>query len=163
MKGNSKHIPPLYQSIQGGLVIFDIDKIEKDDDVSYDYRHVNINKKAGYDAVVSAIIHSEYSIDAEISFGKDKSYKLNKKTDKENTDYLAFCEKAKIVAHAVVGDYTQEVLSLKKLDELDEIADALDVELLDPSYSSALKSGKIQKILGRSQDEDFTQSTLRKR
>jgi|GEM_PF-2335813 len=149
MKGNSKHILPLYDTIQGGLVIFDIEKVQKDDELSYNYRHVNVNKKAGYDAVVSAIIHSEYSLDAEVALCKDKSHKLNKKSDKEHSDYLALCEKAKIVAHAVCGDYTEDVLKTKSVPDLDEIAAALDVELVDPSYSTALKPAKRNKIMSR--------------
>ena len=126
----------------------------------YSYHHINVNIKAGYDEIVSAIIHSGYSLDAEISFGKDKAYELNKKSDTERSGYLAFCEKAKIDAHAVVGGYTDDVLKKLSNPELDEIADALDVELLDPSYSSALKSGKIQKILGRSQRDGHSQVQL---
>ena len=149
MKGNSNLIPSLYDKIQGGLVTFDIEEVQKDDETSYNYRHVNINKKAGYNAVVAVIIHSEYSIDAEMALGKDQSYKLGKKPDKEHTDYLAFCDKAKIVAHAVLGDYTDNVLKTKSVSELDEIADALDVELVDPDYNAVLKTEKINKIMSR--------------
>jgi len=151
-------IPPLYSDIQYGLVRCFIEAGQRGDETGthteYSYHHINVNKKAGYGAVVSAIIHSEYSIDAEISLGKDKTYKLNKKTDKEHSGYLSFCEKAKIVAHAILGDYSEDVLQTLIVADLDEIAEALDVELVYPNYSGALKSVKIQKIEDRIQESE---------
>lgn len=153
MIGHSTTIPPLYSDMQHGLVRCFVEATQKEYEsgtqTEYSYHHININKKAGYKAIVAAIVHSQYTIDDEIAMSKDKAYNLQKKLAKEHADYLAFAENAKIVAHAVCGDYAQEVLTKKSVNDLDEIAEALDVPLVYDNYSNALKAEKVKLILQR--------------
>lgn len=154
MTGKSNTIPPLYSEIQKGLISCFVEAEQREDETGetrteYSYHHVNINRRAGYGSIVSAIIHSKYTIDDEISLIKDKSHNLSKKTVKEHSDYLAFVDKAKIVAHAVLGNITQAVLAKRTVDDIDEIADALDVPLVYDNYSNALKAEKVKLILQR--------------
>lgn len=153
MIGKSNTVPPLYSDTQRGLIRCFVEAEQKEDEMGtrtgYSYYHINVNKKARYGAIVAAIIHSEYSMNDEIAMGKDKAYGLKKKLDQEHSDYLSFADKAKIVAHAVLGDYTNDTLKDVKVAELDEIADALDVALVSPKYGEGKKSEKIAMILNR--------------